>query len=271
MKTQLGAPVLKGNAAVRQLNLRGLLVFEARFPAGLFLPSHYHDAACLTIMLEGSLHERFPGRTLDCVAGFVLGKPWEERHDDRFGPAGSHQILIELPGTVAEDLSEASALLHEVTLSKDAASCAFGRRIAREFARSDGASRLAIEAAALELMHGIVTRTMSGERRPPRWLLQARDALMDDLWAEHSARDLAATAGVHPGYFARQFRLHFGSSVGAFVRHARLEWAAAQLRESRRPLSEIAHVAGFADHTHFTREFRRRFGMPPREYRERYS
>lgn len=265
------APALQGNAALRQLALGGLNVSEVRFPAGLFLPSHFHETACLTVMLEGGLRERFPGRTLDCVPGSVLAKPWLERHDDLFSRAGSRQVLIELSTDRADDLEEARTLLATVALLPANGARAIADRIAREFAHPDGATRLAVESYALELMALLVRGQARGERRCPPWLAAARDTIHDDLWSEHSARALAATAGVHPGYFARQFRRHFGRSVGAYVRLARLEWAAQQLRSSRRPLSELAHVAGFADHSHFTREFKRQFGVPPRTYRERYS
>jgi AraC family transcriptional regulator len=121
------------------------------------------------------------------------------------------------------------------------------------------------------MMAGMLRRRDTQERQLPAWLRIARDRLHDDLWSDHCARELAACAGVHPGYFARQFRRFFGKSVGAYLRQVRLDWAATELRQTRRSLSELAHVARFSDHSHFTREFKRAFGMPPRAYRERYS
>ena len=271
MNGREGAPVLRGNIEVRELDLRGLRVAEARFPAGLRLPSHYHDTACLTVMLEGTLRERLPGRVLECSAGFVLAKPWGERHDDNFGARGSRQIIIELPIDATEDLPEGAALLSQLWTAREPEAAALASRIAAEFRRRDRSSRLAIEALALELMAGMLRRRDSHERQHPAWLRMARDRLHDDLWSDHSARDLAASAGVHPGYFARQFRRYFGKSVGAYLRQVRLEWAATELRQSRRSLSELAHVARFSDHSHFTREFKRAYGMPPRVYRDRYS
>jgi AraC family transcriptional regulator len=46
----------------------------------------------------------------------------------------------------------------------------------------------------------------------------------------------------------------------------RLEWAAARLSEER-SLAQIALEAGFADQSHFTRAFRRHFGVTPGRYR----
>jgi AraC-like DNA-binding protein len=36
-------------------------------------------------------------------------------------------------------------------------------------------------------------------------------------------------------------------------------------------LAEVALGCGFADQSHFTREFRRHFGRTPRDYREHYA
>jgi len=263
--------VLAGNAGLRQVDLRGLLVSEVRFNPGLYLPSHYHDTACLTVMLAGGLRERFPRQTLDCVPGWVLAKPWQERHDDLFSREGCREIVIELPAERAGDLPEAASLLSRVSLLRDNGARALATRMTREFARPDGASRLVLESCALELMALLLPERGMGERNAPAWLAASRDRMRDDPWAEHSTRDLADAAGVHPGYFARRFRKHYGRSVGAYLRHTRLEWAATQLRTTRRPLSELAHLARFADHSHFTREFKRQFGVPPRVYRERYS
>ncbi len=47
----------------------------------------------------------------------------------------------------------------------------------------------------------------------------------------------------------------------------RLEWAAERLVCSDEGLAEIAGRAGFSDQSHFTREFKRRFGITPGRYR----
>jgi hypothetical protein len=64
----------------------------------------------------------------------------------------------------------------------------------------------------------------------------------------------------------RAFRQRFGVTVCQYARNLGLEWAASQLA-SESPLAEIAVKAGFADQSHFTREFRRHFGVTPGRYR----
>ena len=58
-----------------------------------------------------------------------------------------------------------------------------------------------------------------------------------------------------------------GESVGSYARNIRLDWAARRLVSSDDPLARVACEAGFADQSHFTRAFSRRFGVAPGRYR----
>jgi AraC-like DNA-binding protein len=83
--------------------------------------------------------------------------------------------------------------------------------------------------------------------------------------------ELAADAGVHPVYFARVFRRAMGMPPSRFVVEARLERASARLLRSDATLSAIAHGAGYSDHSHFCRQFRRQFGITPSAYRAGFA
>lgn len=60
-----------------------------------------------------------------------------------------------------------------------------------------------------------------------------------------------------------------GRSVMGFVMQKRLQRAYEQLRQPgcRLPISQIAYAWGFNDHAHFSRNFRKQFGLSPREMR----
>ena len=78
--------------------------------------------------------------------------------------------------------------------------------------------------------------------------------------------DLSAEAGVHQVHVARQFRRHFGMTIGEFVRQRRIEFALEKLRTTDCSIVDIALEAGFADQAHFTTVFRKVTGMTPRRY-----
>jgi AraC family transcriptional regulator len=105
--------------------------------------------------------------------------------------------------------------------------------------------------------------------RRPRWLGRALERLRES--APPTITELAADAGVHPVYFSRAFRTVVKVPPSRYVVEARLQRASALLVSSGATLSTIAHEAGFADHSHFCRQFRRRFGITPSAYRAEFS
>lgn len=86
-----------------------------------------------------------------------------------------------------------------------------------------------------------------------------------------TAAELAKSARVDPGELARAFRAHYGEGLGDYARRLRLEWAAVQLARTDTALARLAAEAGFADQSHFTRAFKRRYGLAPGQYRAAFS
>ena len=71
--------------------------------------------------------------------------------------------------------------------------------------------------------------------------------------------------------FERQFLASFRLPPQKYLRKLRLRIACRALIYTNEALSEVSLNCGFADQSHFTREFRRQFGRTPREYREHYK
>ena len=88
--------------------------------------------------------------------------------------------------------------------------------------------------------------------------------LDDDL----DPRDLARRAGFSPHHFHRVFRGMTGESVMGHVRRLRLERAAMRLKHGEAPVTAVALSSGYGSHEAFTRAFRDRFGVAPRDFRD---
>jgi AraC family transcriptional regulator len=67
----------------------------------------------------------------------------------------------------------------------------------------------------------------------------------------------------------RMFRRVVRETPKQYVLRLRLDRAAAELLRGRETILAVALAAGFESHEVFTRAFRRRFGIPPRDYRAR--
>lgn len=77
----------------------------------------------------------------------------------------------------------------------------------------------------------------------------------------------ARRAGLSDEHFSRRFARHAGQPPVTYRRHRRLQEALRLLRESDRPVTQVALDSGFSDLAHFNRSFRQLTGTTPRAYR----
>jgi AraC family transcriptional regulator len=82
--------------------------------------------------------------------------------------------------------------------------------------------------------------------------------------------ELASRAATSPFHFIRVFRSHVGQSPLRYVRTIRLARAAAWLRYTDRPVTDIAFASGYDTHSGFTRAFTDHHRCSPTEYRRRF-
>jgi len=79
--------------------------------------------------------------------------------------------------------------------------------------------------------------------------------------------ELASGVGLSPGHLSRICRTEFGVGPAEVVELLRLGRAAVLLRRSNLSVAQAAEACGFVDPFHFSRRFRRAYGLPPRTYR----
>jgi AraC family transcriptional regulator len=101
----------------------------------------------------------------------------------------------------------------------------------------------------------------------PTWLEHARRLLHESTDARARMGGIAREVGVHPVHLSRAFRQHYGTTMSRYRRDLRIRHACEEIRRTEHSLSRIALAAGFADHAHFTRVFKRVNGLTPSEYR----
>lgn len=83
--------------------------------------------------------------------------------------------------------------------------------------------------------------------------------------------DLARVCGLSVRAFERQFLAAYNVSPHDYIRQLRVRMSCSALVFSRQSLAEVATEFGFADQSHFTKEFRRFMAETPRAYRSRYQ
>lgn len=97
--------------------------------------------------------------------------------------------------------------------------------------------------------------------------------VMQFIRANHAKKltvtGLARQVAMSPSHFAHRFSSIARLSPMKYVREVRLERARSLLTEHGERTSEVASRVGFESPAHFAREFKRRFGVPPSQYRDR--
>jgi AraC-like DNA-binding protein len=97
-------------------------------------------------------------------------------------------------------------------------------------------------------------------------ILESMRFIQDQHAKKLTVEHLAKHAGMSASHYAHRFSSVARISPMRFLREARLERARSLLVESGARSSEVATTVGFESAAHFTREFKRRFGVPPTHY-----
>lgn len=91
--------------------------------------------------------------------------------------------------------------------------------------------------------------------------------IQNHLQEELTLEQMAATIHLHPNYFIKYFKRHFGTTAQKYLSIKRMEQAKLLLRTSSLSIKEIADATGFESANYFSKTFRKRIGYSPSEYR----
>ena len=81
---------------------------------------------------------------------------------------------------------------------------------------------------------------------------------------------LAGAAHLSLSSFLRKFKACFNMTPKEYLRHLRVQEACHLISRTNQSFAQISHHCGFADQSHFSREFSRIMREPPSAYRARY-
>jgi AraC family transcriptional regulator len=235
------------------------LEFPPGFRHGLVDPERPYVA----VVLEGAVRKSFPRDAATIARGELAVLPAGAAHSSTFSLSGAKIVAIRPTGAVGRfgRTFERRRCLRAVATAEAA------RRMSAELDCRDASAELALEGLALQLLAGI-TRAGAVDEGRTGWVRAVRDALHERVPAQPTLTELSELVGRHPTHVARAFRREYGQTIGAYARTLRLDWATAQLAGGA-PIGRVAHDAGFADQSHFTRAFRLHTGTTPGKFRAR--
>lgn len=92
-----------------------------------------------------------------------------------------------------------------------------------------------------------------------------------DLSYPWTVAEMAQKVNVSVSHLNRLFKAGFNQSPMQFLQNLRLERAADLLESSFLSVKEIRCCAGFSDKSVFIKSFKKKYGMPPLDYRKQSS
>ncbi|MGN7291726.1 AraC family transcriptional regulator [Rhizobium sp. SAFR-030] len=245
---------------------RGIERIEARFHGNGFSP-HRHDTYALGLTLHGIQTFHYRGTSHFSRPGNVIILHPDEVHDGAAGTdLGLIYRMIYLPPQL---LAAVGDYRHALPFAPDpvTADATLWQALAEVLDDLEHApSELLLDDVVLRVSDAL-NRHAGGPTAAVA--TPARVAVMRtvDFLESHyndsiGSEDLEAVSGLSRFELARQFRRLMGTSPHRYMVLRRLDQAK-QLLSTGVGLADAAAAAGFADQPHFTRHFRKTFGMTP--------
>ncbi len=201
-------------------------------------PWHEYDG----VVVSPDVRHQLEGGAGDLVLFYV--EP-EGRHGRRHSRARSNRVW-RLPRTMVESVRETARRITSRRPDPESLSNAFEELMASAGFARESARRL--------------------DRRVEESIARLREFPRD----RPTMLDLARHAGLSPSRFRHLFRRDVGMSAQSYVVWLRIHDACAAIARGL-SLSEAAHHAGFSDASHFTRTFRKTFGLAPSQIADRLT
>lgn len=143
------------------------------------------------------------------------------------------------------------------------------------FPEFNASATLEVQGLLLQLL-GHMLRSGAYDRCPvpsahAKKAADAIDSVLARIREQHtlplSLTEMSDTASLSPNYFCRYFKKLAGCSPVDYLINYRILVSEALLRETNRPIADIATACGFNDASHYIKFFRRKKGITPRQYR----
>ncbi len=95
------------------------------------------------------------------------------------------------------------------------------------------------------------------------------DYIDTNLDSDLSVRELATRVYVSPDHLTRTFKKKFGKTVTDYILDKRMTLAGELLKREDLTVTMVSDSVGFGNYSFFTEQFKKVYGMTPREYQKR--
>jgi AraC-like DNA-binding protein len=261
-----------GSWIASQRPVDGVELFSAWF-TGAPYARHRHDTYAVGVTDGGVQVFDYRGSVHTSLAGQVVVLYPDEAHDGRAGTdeGFGYRIVYVEPSRLAEAIRVLRRRPWPLPFVREVVSANARLAGAIDIAFGAPLEPLGVDGVILDMAEGLIAaESGAGPLASRRVDVAAVERAREFLDAERTrvvrSSELESITGITRYELARQFRLLLGTSPHRYLVMRRLELARDRMHADR-PLAEVAYDAGFADQAHFTRAFKRAFGLTPARYR----
>jgi AraC family transcriptional regulator len=256
-----------------------LTQYQCPYEKGAPVAVEQFSEATIAIVRSGAFRFRSDRDDQLLATGFLLlanpGQCYEISHDQC---GGDHCVIFRFDEAVLEEISGSE--------TRSQVRRYFSRSVLPPIPRVDALRQLVdqhfptvgLEEVGLALAACVLKHTAARPHRVAPPLQQSRRS-RDTVFAalehiertpeeEHSLSEVARFVGLSPFHFLRLFKRETGVTPHRFLMQTRVRKAIALLRETSRPVTEIAFAVGFGDLSNFINFFRHEIGCSPSQFRK---
>lgn len=149
----------------------------------------------------------------------------------------------------------------------DMLNCPLEGRYKQLYFKSKLGELLALELEAFELKVNIPRKHPKLRSIDIERMHQVKDIIISNIQSHLSLIDLAHQVGTNEAYLKRHFKEVFGTTVFGFLYLEKMKQAMELLRMGH-SVSEVSVLTGYKYVAHFTRAFKRHFGINPKKVKD---
>lgn len=101
----------------------------------------------------------------------------------------------------------------------------------------------------------------------PTWLKNMLSRFTKRIYIQGGIHAIIEGIPYDQSHICRVFKKYMGKTITEHLNDVRLKWAKSFLENSNMNIPEITGEIGFASESYFTKLFKKRYGMPPQQYR----
>lgn len=247
----------------RRYDAGGIILTETEYHSTVFEGWHAHENIHVSLIIKGGNREQRKQRETHVLPGTLLFYHQHELHRNLHTSHPSKNINLEITEEFLQQYELGENEIEKMARHPDA-----GFSLLKMYHEADQADHFSAVSIQMLLL-GLISDTKKlHKKQPPLWLKTIVDFLQDN-WQEHPGlNELASLSGVNPITVSKHFSKYMGCTLGEYMRKLKIQNALRLIPTGTLSLTEVAFYCGFADQSHFTRNFRKLTHFLPKAYQK---